>query len=76
MALGGLLPRGPRRAPEPAPAPRDLAFAVTSLPPSLPQGCPFRGAESGHRVPTGLFHHSGASAVLVAVPPSWGASEA
>lgn len=75
MALGGLPPAGPRRAPESAPASRDWAFAIPSLPLSLPQGCPFRGAESGHRVPAGPSHHSGVSAVLLAVPPSWGAGK-
>ena len=75
MALGGLclqapgvllsLPLHPETGPLPSPHS-----------PSLLQGCPFRGAESGHRVPAGLSHHSGVSVVLLAVPPSWGAGKA
>ena len=75
MALGGLclqapgvllsLPLHPETGPLPSPHS-----------PSLLQGCPFRGAESGHRVPAGLSHHSGVSVVLLAVPPNWGAGKA
>lgn len=59
MALGGLLPTGPGHAPEPAPAPRDWAFAVTSLPPSLTQGCPFRDAGFPPACPTTQGHQLG-----------------